>query len=1040
MRISILIMGDLHIQAQDDKILSLKDQVFDSIKNLYKETDCLFLIFPGDIAYSGKPEQYSLFFTFIEDIKKQLYDYKKNKMYDIFVPGNHDCNFEGDYSVRDEIIKNIKSSTLNKFTDAVVATCTAPQEEYFNFTDMYIKEEYILYKDNLLIVYRFPLDNTSFVLYGYNLSWMSQKYEEYGAITFPLERYNDAILKYNADLTISILHQPIWWLNNYVQREFLDFIASRSNIVITGHEHRPDDLTLSSKTIDNLKIFESGAMQTHPGNFSSQFRFLEFELPENRFKNISFSYDSKNNIYSSDKDIHAWDQFGKLKSSSAPMISREFQNILGDPGANYAHPDKNQLTLSDFYIFPDLFDISDKYFFINATPGQEKTINSIQLVNLHNNRVILSGPENIGKTSLLYNLFSRLFEQGYYPIYIEGERIRSSSISEIKKILNKCFNEQYTCNNISFLDQLDTKKLVLLIDDIDHCSFNKRFMTSLFSALTNNYDNLILSSGNIFSIEDIIYRDSSNKDILGGFKFYGLKHFGHLLRKKLVRKWLSIGNDIYLTDSAHSHIVVDYLKILNTIVGNNLVPSYPFYLLTVLQTIGTGIHNNLEHSSYGHYYDYLITTCLNSIKLSNNEITAYENFLSELGFKLFRRREYFLDSEELKGFMGWYKDEYDITFNMDSVVSNLAKTGILKQRDGKLFFSYKYLYYYFLAKYLSDNIAEQPIKDIISDLAAKMYHSFNGNVLMFLTHLSKHPLIIDYIIRESKTCFASCAEIKMDSDITVINDLIDEIPEIVLKNISADEAHDQKLKAIDELGVNKSATCDGIIEYPEEAQPPDGAMNMLMEINKSVKCIELLGQLGKSYYGSLKGPRKMEITGEAYSICLRTLCSFFDLLKNNINVIVEDITEYMKQNRKKYDLLGKEDVEKISRRFVFGLSSLVTYLFIRGTSQRIGTKELEKTYEKILADDYVISKRLIDMAMKFDYLYDIPENTLFKLHDETRNNNLANYVLRQIVLDYLYMYETDFDTKQRICDKLGLLQGTRKSIMFKGEHEKRQQT
>ncbi|HRD40480.1 MAG TPA: hypothetical protein PLC65_17760, partial [Bacteroidia bacterium] len=58
--------------------------------------------------------------------------------------------------------------------------------------------------------------------------------------------------------------------------------------------------------------------------------------------------------------------------------------------------------------------------------------------------------------------------------------------------------------------------------------------------------------------------------------------------------------------------------------------------------------------------------------------------------------------------------------------------------------------------------------------------------------------------------------------------------------------------------------------------------------------------------------------------------------------------------------------------------------------------------------------RLIDIAVKLDYLPKFPFEQVRELKKQMADNFLAYVVLRQLTINYLYMYHTEFEEKQQI--------------------------
>lgn len=125
----------------------------------------------------------------------------------------------------------------------------------------------------------------------------------------------------------------------------------------------------------------------------------------------------------------------------------------------------------------------------------------------------------------------------------------------------------------------------------------------------------------MFSLDEIVSEQSNKEDdILLTFQTYHILEFGYKLRNK-PNKWNTI--NVLDTISEQERIKKNDAaeNIINTIIGSNLVPAYPIFLLTILQTIEMGQPHVFKQSAYGHYYQVLITSSLGKIVKSNDETT-----------------------------------------------------------------------------------------------------------------------------------------------------------------------------------------------------------------------------------------------------------------------------------------------------------------------------------------------------------------------------------------------------------------------------------
>lgn len=74
--------------------------------------------------------------------------------------------------------------------------------------------------------------------------------------------------------------------------------------------------------------------------------------------------------------------------------------------------------------------------------------------------------------------------------------------------------------------------------------------------------------------------------------------------------------------------------------GDKLIPSYPIFVLSILQSMNLVKPNNYEQTSYGYCYQSLIHFALAAkAKIKNEDIDTYINYLSELAFSLFDKKK-----------------------------------------------------------------------------------------------------------------------------------------------------------------------------------------------------------------------------------------------------------------------------------------------------------------------------------------------------------------------------------------------------------------
>ena len=169
----------------------------------------------------------------------------------------------------------------------------------------------------------------------------------------------------------------------------------------------------------------------------------------------------------------------------------------------------------------------------------------------------------------------------------------------------------------------------------------------------------------------------------------------------LIRRRLSLsGQDMPVSDGRVDEVEN---QVNAVIISNRILPRYPFYILSILQTYEGFMPRDLSITSYGHCYHVLIIAHLIKSGISNSdaEINTCLNFLENLAFTIYRSGsgEHCIDS----GSFGKFVEEYKMNYiTKDSTLRRLygqdygivTRTG---QFENSHMYQFKssYMYYFF---------------------------------------------------------------------------------------------------------------------------------------------------------------------------------------------------------------------------------------------------------------------------------------------------------------------------------------------------------
>lgn len=134
MSISVIHFSDIHIKGIDDVILHRIDKLKAACVSALPSNGDVVIAVSGDIAFSGKKEEYALAKSLFEPIINYIANQRKSKVYFVCVPGNHDCDFSTESSVRKALISSAGSAEIDA---TYYNSVSAVQKEYFNFAEQY---------------------------------------------------------------------------------------------------------------------------------------------------------------------------------------------------------------------------------------------------------------------------------------------------------------------------------------------------------------------------------------------------------------------------------------------------------------------------------------------------------------------------------------------------------------------------------------------------------------------------------------------------------------------------------------------------------------------------------------------------------------------------------------------------------------------------------------------------------------------------------------------------------------------------------------
>ena len=326
---------------------------------------------------------------------------------------------------------------------------------------------------------------------------------------------------------------------------------------------------------------------------------------------------------------------------------------------------------------------------------------------------------------------------------------------------------------------------------------------------------------------------------------------------------------------------------LNTLVGKNYVPSYPVYVLSVLQASDAATPVDITASTHGYFYELFIRASLARGR-SSIDFDIIASYLAYFAYQLSTRGVNVVSDSDFADIHRGYEAHYDIKRPFDTLKRQLVNQTILVAVNDGFKFKYNYLYNYFVASYLKDHITEPDIRRAIKDISRALHIESNANILMFLAHLSKDPVIIGELLTASKILYP-------DSRPAELQDDIDFLSELGLAPVDpVYEEKDPKLNReamLEEMDRTTSPDLGEAYDVSDEADEDVDVNDPTVQLLTSLRQLEILGQLLKNFPGSLEGSVKLDIARECYNLGLRSLSVLFNIIQTDRAEILRGIAK-----------------------------------------------------------------------------------------------------------------------------------------------------
>jgi ABC-type oligopeptide transport system ATPase subunit len=956
MSLSIIHLTDIHMVGDREKniILSRKQQLYEACYSVLSPSDNVVIVISGDIAFSGKTEEYENAFYLIDFLQQKLNEYLRNDITVLIIPGNHDCDFDGAHSLRERLLTTFDAS-LNVDTETLDSV-TSVQKNFFEFSEYFTKYD----PSELCNLCEVNFGTKKLLFQMINSAWMSQKDEQPGKLILPQNTFRNFNAD-NYDCVFAVIHHPYNWLHPNNSADFLHNIRQTTDVLLIGHEHRKESSTsIGEKWL--ISEFRGEELQ-NDSDTNSAFSMYLFDEGFQNLTTYDFSW--KDTLYHRTSERSSMFTRNTLTSSLMLIPSKKFiDEYIDDPGMVINHENADNVRLSEVYCWPDLEQIEVQDV---ATIMNNKRITCDVPMQLLTSAIsVIIGESLSGKTSLAKMLFKDYSQGEKCCVLLNGVDINTIVERNLRQRIEDIFASEYSVDNLERYRQLPPEKRVLIIDDFNNLPYHDERRSKVLSLLSQFASNIVIFIDN--EVEGRIIKLLTSSDRI--INYYRICNFGNSKRHEFIKKWYCIRNEYANGDEEIEAKIINSSERINALLGrsNRLIPATPIYLISLLQNIDSVVPASFAGSQYGFLYDSLINKSLSVIEYPNaGALNIDINIMSNLAFNMLRLRSNTFTITELIHITNAFSAQKKVSVNTEALLRKMLASRLIQELGPNTFkFRYPYAFYYFSGRHIAYNLSNPEVKEQIEYLSQRLYSERYGNIIIFVCHFANNIEIIDNILLVAYTSLENYEMFDFNKHTDIFERAKGIMDIILTKSIVGTESdvednRQRELKIKDELGIQDGSVCEptDVLDEVDEREKD------LASLSSAMRTLDVLGQIIMNYPGDIDGDVKISIIDEIHKLGMRiteAMLSTIGLLEREF---IEYVVEYVKDKK---HIKDTREVIQVSQTvfswFVVGM----TCGMIRKISTSLCNEALLIAVQETFTLSESISQKLILADLQFNIL------------------------------------------------------------------------
>lgn len=982
MKIMIVHISDMHFTDRDTKSLNMAARIGTALQAIKKgETiSAVYVLVTGDIAFSGKKEEYKIAIDFFNNLRKNIgctTDIGYSKVKFIITPGNHDLNHAiGEYNkgMLDDVYINNCYNEFNNYECEKLSAYLDFQNEFFtekcNFCESYIVQSIINLQD---VILEFNCINTA----AFSSTHVGQGYQFLSDKDIRKLQNNTT-----SDYVFTIMHHPYHWYNPNIRNKLKEILYSNSDMIFVGHEHYMMEENISASE-SNVHIFAAGEL-CNKGDWSRSEFFVGILDSENReyhsYQYKIYGVDS----YACERPKRYFIPKNRLNKLGFSPLKEYVSNLFLDKDLKITN------NILSYYVFPILE---------NITPGNNTKTSDIGNIKIFLNliekkkRIMLLGRSRYGKTFLSRVIFKVMSEKRIVLLFDATEF--SSNINYDRLIKGK-FEEIYGEDKDKYSDfkSANAEGKVIIIDNVD-VLYNNDLIYDLYEEIDKTFGYVIFTINQRIDLDinDYIKKDS----IFKKFSQFQICPFLKNKRKQLVKNVVNIIQREH-SDTSRTTTISDIYSILS--LQQHMYLTEPYFIVMFIKAIcNTGktisVNNNIFNSVFVANLTVMISPHL------KNEISVdkMHTLASKIAMYMHNKKRINITISDIEFVINQYNDNYGEELLVRKIVDILIASNILSYQYDKYFFTNLSYYSYYVALEVKRELANNNDKSF-KEILKHSYMRVNADIILFVMYIAGNVDILTQLMESLDEYICNWKEYKIIATkfkhLDLSRPFLDKldvkcVADIDRKNFS-ENADIAEKKDINEKNI--SITSNPYSDYHDVATFVD-------ELVRVLSIVEIISRSLPSLEHIMERNIKEKCLLLLYTVPLKVYYRIAEYIDDNKETIVKDILKYHSLDYQ-YDMYVKisNHINMISTTILLSLLDItMRYATMANTCKHLDNRMLFD-YEQ----DETYSMEHLSSILHRDKV-DMFISEVERIKKLYKGNTLLNFLIKRIVRHFMLVSE-----------------------------------